>query len=147
MKLQTPYTITDEWSKQFATDNREESLTQQSDLNESDINIIMERFGQTGQLPKVNIDAMYGDFSEAGDYQNAMNMVNAANEAFAMVPAKVRKEFDNDAARFIAYVEDPKNAEQVEKWGLTNPKAPKETTLADIAQLLTPKEPANGKAN
>lgn len=145
MKFQTPYTIDDNWSAMFGTDNREESMTQQSDQADSDINIIMERYGATGQLPQVNVEPLYGDFTEVGDYRTAVERITAAREAFDAIPAKVRAEFGNDPQAFIAFASDPNNGEQMQKWGLTTPKPPKETTLDDIAEILrTPKETKDG---
>lgn len=44
--------------------NTEESKTDQSQANDTDINVIVKRYGVTGTVPGAKQPAMYGDFSE-----------------------------------------------------------------------------------
>lgn len=118
--FQTQYTISRKRSEGFATINEEESMTQQSDKNETDINILMQRFGATGQLPTVTDPAKFGDFTEAPDFRTAQDMLMRAREAFAAVPAKIRKQFDNDPAKFHEFVTNPDNLEEMQNLGLAN---------------------------
>lgn len=84
------------------------SRTKQSFKNETDINLIMARYVKTGQLPAlVKQNPKYGDFSTVPDYQTALDTVMRAEEAFAALPAKVRKACDNDPAVFLDRVTDP----------------------------------------
>lgn len=108
----------------FATINSEESLTQQSDALDCDINLIMAKYAQTGQLPQVQMQALYGDFSDVGDFTDAQNRIIAANEAFAGIPAHIRAKFHNNAAEFIEFAQNPENHEEMVKMGLLD--APKE---------------------
>lgn len=149
MRYMTPYTNTPERSAQFGTINNQESMTQQSDAAETDINVIVQRFTQ-GQLPQVLMEPLYGDFTDVPDYKTAVEMVKAAEEAFLTIPAKVRREFDNDPQKFIEFSLDPNNKDKLKEWGLTRPEQPAETTLADInktLQGLQPKENDNGSEN
>lgn len=100
-----------------------ESMTQQSFKKECDINEIMRRFRKSGdphylqRLGKYT-EGSYGDFSQVMDYRSALDAVARAAEVFDALPAKVRREFDNDPARFLDFCEDPRNGEQLIAMGL-----------------------------
>lgn len=142
MKFQTQYTTDRAWSLLFATDNTEESLTQQSDKDECDINVIMAKYGTTGQVPQVLEQGIYGDFTEITDYRSALDMVRRADAAFHEVPAEIRKRFDNDPAKFVEFVQNPDNIEELEKLGLAIPRTKSQTAPASTP----PQEPPNGTA-
>lgn len=128
MNFRTAYSWTRKQSEAFATINTEESLTQQSDALDLDINIIMSRFGQTGQLPNVVEPGKYGDFSNAPTFREAQDIIHQANEMFGQIPAKIRKQFDNDPAQFLDFVNNPDNIEELRKMGLAAPEPPKVPT-------------------
>jgi phage internal scaffolding protein len=108
----------------FATVNNEDSLTNQSDAKDCDINILMSRYQKTGQMPQLLEQPRFGDFSQVGDYREALDLVRQADATFHEVPAKLRKEFDNDPAKFLEFVKDPKNIDKMREMGLASP-APK----------------------
>lgn len=108
----------------FATMNTEESLTQQSDANDTDINVIMARYQKTGQLPQLTNPGEFGDFTTVTDYRTALDMVRHADEKFAEVPAKIREQFDNDAQKFIDFAENPANIDKMREWKLAPPAEP-----------------------
>jgi len=131
----------------FAVRNDDPSKTQQSDARDTDINVIMKRYEQTGQLPAALGSPLFGDFTNAPDYRQAVEAVNTAHEAFMQIPAKVRAQFNNDPQQFIEFATNPANAEELLKMGLAKAPPPKETTLDDINQSLKdmkPKEQDNG---
>ncbi|QXP08049.1 MAG: internal scaffolding protein [Arizlama microvirus] len=121
MKFYTPYNAK-ERETVFATFNNEPDLAQQSDSRETDINFIVNTYAKTGQMPQRVEPAQYGDFSEITDFRDALERVNAAKEMFAGIPAKIRKEFDNDPGRFLAFANNPANAEKLVEYGLANKK-------------------------
>lgn len=99
------------------------SLAQQHFKEECDINTIMERFGQTGQLPDVRMP-QYGDFTGVQDYHSAMNAVVEAQESFMALPAHVRARFDNDPGQFVDFclAEDtPEHRAEAVRLGLVSP--------------------------
>lgn len=98
------------------------SLVQQHAKDECDINKIVEKHQRTGVLPVNQQQPVYGDFSSPVEFQEAMNIVNTAKAAFESLDAKVRKQFDNNPAEFLAFVDDPANAEELVKMGLREPK-------------------------
>lgn len=103
------------------TMNTEPDMTQQSDLPDTDINVIMKRYGATGQIPQVQETPNYGDFSIVSDYRSALEAVRHANEQFETVPAEIRATFGNDPARFLEFVSDEKNLPQLREWKLAAP--------------------------
>lgn len=109
-----------EVSKRSGLQCKDVSLTVQSEKDNCDINVIMRRFGQTGQLPAgARLPPLTGDFSECvNDYGTALRMVRAAQEAFAALPAKVRHRFHQSPEAFVAFCSDPANIEEVRKLGL-----------------------------
>ena len=114
---------TGEIRKRFALGGFEQTRTIQSQKEATDINVIVERFGVTGQLPTRADVTNLGDFDGVFDYQTAMNAVVAADRAFMKVDAKIRKRFDNDPQQYAAFVLDPANEDECRKLGLWNPKS------------------------
>lgn len=96
----------------------DESLTKQSFAEDADINVIVRRFGLTGQLPQGIVAPTYADFEGVYDFQSAMNVLREAEEAFAAMPAGIRSRFGNDPAQFVSFCDDPANREEAKKLGL-----------------------------
>lgn len=96
----------------------------QSFKDDSNINVLLRRFGVTGQLPIASSSPFYGDFSEVGTYQDALNMVLEADQAFQTLPSKIRNRFRNDPAELIAFLEDDTNRAEAEQLGLVKPPPP-----------------------
>jgi phage internal scaffolding protein len=103
---------------------KDSSLAQQHHREECDINTIMEKFGQTGQLPQTTLEPTYGDFSGVVDYHTAMNAILAAEEQFDALPAQIRARFDNDPAKLIDFMENDANRAEAEKLGLVQSISP-----------------------
>lgn len=97
-------------------------VTKQADAKDCDINAIFKRFEKTGQLPDlIAKNGRYGDFSAVPDYQEAVQIVRTAEEQFMALEANVRNRFENDPAKFLAFVTDEKNYDEMEKMGLLKP--------------------------
>jgi len=94
------------------------SLAQQHMKDECDINVIVERFGVTGQLPVKAIEPSYGDFSGVSDYHTALNKIKAADEAFMALPAKLRAKFDHDPNALLNFLENEANKDEAIQLGL-----------------------------
>ncbi|WNK13327.1 MAG: internal scaffolding protein [Microvirus sp.] len=108
------------------------SKTQQQFKDECDINVILERFGVTGQLPLTARQPMSGDFTGISDYHQALLSLEAANANFLLLPAKVRDQFNQDPRVFVDFCLNPANAQAVAELGLSaRPPAP---TLAEISK-------------
>lgn len=123
------------------------SLTQQQFKDECDINKIVANYVRTGEIPLSALNkraAMYADVSAVGDLMDALETVQAAREGFATLPAKVRDRFANDPAQLLAFLADPRNAEESATLGLSlrpdgtsgppaAPKTPETTVQATVS--------------
>ena len=98
----------------------EPTRAQQHHKDECDINVILERFGKTGQLPVNTISGTYGDFSGVHDYHTALNAIIASENEFAALPAQLRNKFANDPANLVQFLDNPENRAEAEKLGLVN---------------------------
>lgn len=102
---------------------RDASLANQSSAEECDINVIVRRFGLTGQVPNQGIRLpTYQDFEDIFDFQTAMNAVRAAEQEFMKVPADIRSRFGNDPQQFVEFCSDEKNIDELRKLGLAKAK-------------------------
>lgn len=114
---------------------RDEGKTRQDMADDADINVIVKRFGLTGQLPvvrpKIPLEA---DFRDAGDFDlgSALRFVRQADAAFMAYPAEIRAKFDNDPSLFVAFVENPRNKEECIRLGIlpTEPPPPVEKIVS-----------------
>lgn len=99
-----------------------ESRTKQSFADESNINAIMRKYEKTGVLEHLNKhQGNYGDFADLPTYQEALNQISEAQEMFAEIPATIRLQFENDPGKFLAFVQDPANVDQMVEMGLAIP--------------------------
>lgn len=122
---------TDAVSNETGLRCEDESLAQQHQKEESDINTIVKRFGLTGELPTNVRMPQYGDFTGITDYQSALNAVHQANESFLKMPADIRSRFDNDPEKFVEFCLDEKNREEAVKLGLIEEKKNTEVKKPD----------------
>lgn len=117
--VRNPYNYdTDEVSTQTGLACEDPSLAQQHQKEEADINTIVRRFGLSGQLPTNVRMPSYGDFTNVGTYQEALNAVMAANASFMAMPAYVRERFQNNPELFVEFCSDPNNMAEAVKLGL-----------------------------
>ncbi len=93
------------------------SLAIQSAKDDADINVMMKRFGITGQIPQVPVPPTPKDFESVFDFQSAMNVILAGQKSFMALNADVRARFNNDPARFLEFIK-PENAEELVRMGL-----------------------------
>lgn len=91
-----------------------ESMTQQSDLPQSDIHNIIKQFERTGVL---NHDAKYqgtyGDFGSMPEFKEAQDLIAEAKSMFNELPATLRAEHGNDPALFLNWIQNPKNRDDI----------------------------------
>lgn len=116
--------------------------TKQADKESCDINYILDRFERTGELPvSSGASGMYGDFADVPDYLESLNIVRSAEAQFMALPAKLRDRFENDPAKFLAFVGDNKNYDEAVKLGLIEAKKTVvESTVLPKAPEAKPKE-------
>lgn len=125
-----------------------ESETQQHFAQEADIKTIIKKHDRTGIISHVARGvAHYGDYSEINEYREALDMVNSANASFGMLPAELRKMFDNDAGAFFEFATDPKNEEKMIQMGLKEaPPSPVEVPSGSAKKAEKPASDIAGEA-
>lgn len=97
----------------------ESSRAKQSMSAECDINLIMDKYARDGLVAHLNThQGSYGDLPGVVDYHDALNAVISAKEAFDTLPSKIRSRFDNEPAKFLAFVNDDANLDEMAELGL-----------------------------
>ncbi|WNK12548.1 MAG: internal scaffolding protein [Microvirus sp.] len=100
----------------------DESKTRQEFAEECDINTIMARYEAGGAVSHVNrVEPVFLDTTLYPGLQASMDAYREASLSFAALPAKVRREFDNDPQKFVDFAVDPGNIERMREWGLAPP--------------------------
>lgn len=110
---------------QAVVDQVNENLAEQSHKDDCDINVIVNRMIRTGvQDPFIARpgEGVYGDFTQWQDYQDNLNLVIKAQEAFDSLDANIRKRFENDPVQLMEFLADEKNRPEAESLGLVAPK-------------------------
>lgn len=114
------------------------SRTIQSAEAECNINNIMAKYQKTGLVTHVNkSQGFYDDVSDLVDYREALDIVSRAEFLFSSVPSAIRARFDNDPAKYLAFVHDPANADELIKMGLRNPAPPEEPVSVRVINPVT----------
>lgn len=120
--IRTPYNYDrDAVSLSTGTLNEDPTLTVESDALDTDINVLVRRFGLTGQISGVEMPPPITEFMDVFDYQSALNLIRAADESFASMDAEVRNRFNNNPAAFVDFCGDPANLPELRKMGLAVP--------------------------
>lgn len=126
-------TIFDTYQEKEGIIFKEPTMTIQSEKDNCDINVIMNRYATCGTpLPcrTDGVQPVYADVSELGDYMENFQRCKQAEEMFNNLPSALRKELDNNPANLLPFIQDEKNKERCYEYGLLNkpiveaPKAP-----------------------
>lgn len=131
------------------------SLTKQSFGDEVNINSIAARAIRGQPIPMKDGVAMYGDFSNAGDLQTALERVRLAERHFMAIPGEVRARFEHDPVKYVEFMtrveaKDPAVREEAILLGLVEATEGERRNLrlkeiekakARLAELEGPKEP------
>ena len=89
-------------------------------------------------LASPSAEPMYGDYSSVSDFHAAQNLIAEATQTFDLLPASLRKRFDNDPAKLLAFLEDDSNREEAVKLGLVNDSQSNKQPGSDVS-TSTPK--------
>lgn len=111
------------------------SRTEKSHRVKCNINTIVNKYRKTGLCPQRGTPGFYGDFSNVPDYQTCIEQVNIAQDAFMSLPSKVRKEFDNDPAKLLKFLDNPDNRDKAIELGILPPPPA-------VEEPIVPPEPA-----
>lgn len=111
------------------------SMTKQSEMESCDIHNILKQYSQQGFENLVRENAargQYADLTALPDYQEALNIVIASQQAFAALPSQVRERFGNDPARFIDFLSNPANQDEAIRLGLAVDNSPKPDPIMKV---------------
>ncbi|AXL15479.1 internal scaffolding protein [Microviridae sp.] len=125
------FQMTEQTTRPYAKVFTQASMTQQHQKDETDVNKIMKRYVKTGVIDHVNRhEGHYGDVP-AHTYHEAMDQVIQANDMFQELPSRVRKRFENDPGKFLAFVQDPVNKDNLAQVLQPDQQARKPATTPD----------------
>lgn len=96
------------------------SLAQQQFKDDVDINVLLERFKVTGQMPQGVILPSYGDFTGISDYRSAREAILKAEHQFMDLPGPVRARFQNNPQAFLEFCSNPDNLPELQSLGLAD---------------------------
>ena len=99
--------------------NCDDGITEQHHSDECNVNTILATYMKTGVIPPIDPNAQYGDLSEF-DYQSMQNQIANANSLFEQLPDNVKHKFGNEPYRFLNFVQDEKNYDELVEMGLAN---------------------------
>jgi len=92
-----------------------DGMTKQAFADSCDINKMLNKAQQTGSLAHLMKypEAVYGEFDGEFSLLDAQQRIQRANEIFADAPSEIRREFDNDALKFVRFAGDPANNDKL----------------------------------
>ncbi|AXQ65754.1 MAG: internal scaffolding protein [Microviridae sp.] len=102
----------------------EELLTEQNHAEMCDVHSIVKRFERTQMFDHVSSYGAYGDYISGLDFHSAMNQIAEAESMFETIPSKLRAEFGNDPARFLSWIQDENNRDEIEGKGFSTSHLP-----------------------
>ena len=128
LQFRTPFTPRVSVSIDF---KESKNLTRSEQAPATDINNIVNKFYKTGVIDYVsNNEPQFGDFTNI-NFEEIQNKVAQGNQLFESLPAHVRKEFNNNPAEFIEFIQVKGNIEDMRDGEIDGvektPKSPPET--------------------
>lgn len=99
----------------------EPSRAKQSFRDECDINNIIAHVRNRGTVTHLNDKQPLYGYAPSVDLRESLELSMNAIDSFEELPARIRKEFDNDPVRFVEFIENPENIDQLREWDLLAP--------------------------
>lgn len=125
-------------TKRVQTINELPTETQQHFQDQCDVNLILKKYAKTGVITHLNNlqQGVYQDCTLLPSYEEAVQTVTAAEQAFSGMPPEVRLKFKNNPQEMIDFLKDPKNLDEAIKLGLAEKKEVKIDPLLTELQTL-----------
>lgn len=109
--------------------------TKQSQKDETNINLLLERAAREGTMSHLEkYGGVYADYSEY-DFEGHKNQIAEMQSMFEELPAEVKREFQQSPKAFFDFVTDEKNAEDLPR--LLPELAKQGTQLPPVGQIQT----------
>lgn len=143
-------TIYDTYKEKQGIIFKEPTMTIQSEKDNCDINVIMDRYATCGTpLPyrTDGVQPVYADVSELGDYMENFQRCKQAEEMFNSLPSALRKELDNNPANLLPFIQDEKNKEMCYEYGLLNKPAVEASQAPVVAPSVSVSVPVANVPN
>lgn len=103
-----------------------DSMVRQSFADECDINQIVARYANSGQLPPADGELVYGDVSEIQDYKSCMDFVFKTKERLKDLPDAARELYAADPLGYFNNLNGAKDRNDLVALGLLEAKPPVE---------------------
>lgn len=103
------------------TVNVEPSMSVQSERDSCDVNLIYNKYINSGKTMMTNMRTdppKFGDFTSITDYHGAVEIAQKADDAFMSLPALIRARFSNDPGELIEFLGHEENRSEAIKLGL-----------------------------
>lgn len=121
MKMKRPELLRYEKTEDMKLHTGSESKVQQHFKDEVDINKMIKKYKKTGLMRGISPDKMrFGDFSNVPDYMTLRNKVINIEQLFMKYPSEVRARFDNDASKFVEFMQNSDNFAEAVKLGIVD---------------------------
>ncbi len=121
--------------------NEGKTRTHQSGKDECDINLIMAKYVKTGVMDhQKEYGENYG-FATSVDLHEALTTVRTATEMFDALPAEIRTRMDNNAEKFLEFVQNPENEKEMLELGLATSEPEVKPIPVVVQPVETPAEP------
>jgi len=96
-----------------------DSKTKQSFRDDCDINLIVKRHASTGIWENINPRVpTYGDNTLAVELQEAIHLVQAADDEFMALPPELRKAVNNDPVQLLQALAEQNATRELQEQGL-----------------------------
>lgn len=122
-----------------ATYNELPSLTRQEFKDDCDINFILAKF-ENQQFEDIVTrnpqQPRFENFIGIPDFDESLNQIINAQNAFEELPAKLRDRFDNKPAKLLQFMQDPMNREEGIRLGLFEPEMQPEPEFIPTVRIL-----------
>lgn len=114
MKIRNAYTR----GKDKPTIDTGDTLTEQSHKAETDMNYILREYSRTGFIKHSKENQGRYDDVTVTDFTEALILVTNSQRMFNELPAPVRSRFQNDPGKFLEFVQDKNNLQEMHKLGI-----------------------------
>lgn len=108
---------------------RGEPITKQSQKDDCDINLIMARYVKTGVLDHQRAHGGEYGYASADTFNESMQIVAKGKTMFEELPSQIRTKFENDPAKFLDFVQDNKNIDEMAEMGLAEKSQKGDSTI------------------